>query len=274
MGDGVKSADRVLDILELLAVADRPLALREIADRLSIPKSSTLMLLRTLEARGYAARGADDGYVLDAAAGRRDEAALELGWGASRPMRLLRVARPVMQDLVDTLQETTTLGALRPDGDVQVLGAIVSPLAIRYDLGRLKVIPGYCTAMGQAMLAFQDADTVERYIARCRFERLTERTIGDAPSLRIRLAQIRRRGWSVHIDERFLGASGAAVPISDETGRVVAAINIATVTVRFRKRQGDIVAGLRAAAARISAALGAPVPEVSSAASVRRQSGG
>lgn len=274
MGDGVKSADRVLDILELLAAAESAVPLREISDRLSIPKSSTLMLLRTLEARGYVARGGGDGYVLDTAPGARGVRAGEFGWGASRPMRLLRVARPVMQELVDTLQETTTLGALRPDGDVQVLGAIVSPLAIRYDLGRLKVIPGYCTAMGQAMLAFQDSEMVERYIAHCRFEKLTERTIADAPSLRARLAQIRRRGWSVHIDERFLGVSGAAVPIADESGRVVAAINIATVTVRFRKRQAEIVAGLRAGAARIAAALDAPAGEESSAAARRRQPGG
>src|SRR3546814_18980718 len=50
----VKSAARVLDLLELLAAAPRPLRLAEIAPRLDIPKTSAFALLSTLVAKCYA----------------------------------------------------------------------------------------------------------------------------------------------------------------------------------------------------------------------------
>ena len=49
----VKSASRVLDLIEILALTPRALGVTELSQRLGIPKSSTSMLLATLEARGY-----------------------------------------------------------------------------------------------------------------------------------------------------------------------------------------------------------------------------
>jgi DNA-binding IclR family transcriptional regulator len=49
----VKSADRVLDLLELLCSAGRPLTHTEISSALSIPKSSMSQLLGNLRRRGY-----------------------------------------------------------------------------------------------------------------------------------------------------------------------------------------------------------------------------
>src|SRR3546814_8855339 len=65
MNDSVRSASRVLDLLELLAGAEDGLSLAEACERLGAPKSSTLMLLRTLAGRGYAVRGDGDRYRLN-----------------------------------------------------------------------------------------------------------------------------------------------------------------------------------------------------------------
>ena len=56
MTDNVLSAARVLDLIELIAAASDGVLLREATVRLNAPKSSTLMLLRTLVNRGYVAR--------------------------------------------------------------------------------------------------------------------------------------------------------------------------------------------------------------------------
>lgn len=50
---GVKSAARVLDILELFREAEGDLGLTEVARKLSLPKSSAHGLVNTLVARGY-----------------------------------------------------------------------------------------------------------------------------------------------------------------------------------------------------------------------------
>src|SRR4051794_23307195 len=49
----VKSADRTVELLELLAGYSEPLTLSEIHRELAYPKSSLFVLLRTLVARGW-----------------------------------------------------------------------------------------------------------------------------------------------------------------------------------------------------------------------------
>ena len=61
MADQVKSAARVLDLLEYFGSVREPKLLKDIVLALGFPKSSTLMLLRTLEIRGYVERGRDVG---------------------------------------------------------------------------------------------------------------------------------------------------------------------------------------------------------------------
>ena len=240
MSENVKSAARVLDILEYFGTSDGPKYLKDVVQALGFPKSSTLMLLRTLEARGYLDRGADDRYLFNPAF--RGSAH---GWVGGHLLTLARAAEPVMRGLVDELQETTVLAVLIPELDVRIVSSLTSPLVIRYDLSKTTMLPAYCSALGQAMLAFSRTEDVERYIARCTFEPLTEHTITEPVVLRQRLDEIRARGWSLHDEERVSGASGAAVPIFNAAGDVAAGLNIATVTERFQKKRDMIVAGLR-----------------------------
>ncbi|MCR9073207.1 MAG: IclR family transcriptional regulator [Alphaproteobacteria bacterium] len=253
MNSSVKSASRILDILELFALGREPMRLSDISDQLGIPKSSSLMLLRTLEARGYLVREGER-YRLEPSF---DDDRREGFWIGGRLAQLVRIAEPVMADMVETLQETAVLGIPTPEHNVRVVANRLSPLAIRYDLTRMTVIPAYCTALGQAMLAFQPEEAVASYIRQCSFEALTEKTITDPEQLRQRLALIRRHGWAVNYEERFIGAAGTASPIFDATGRVVAALNVATVTVRFRRNKKLIVETVQREAARLSEALGA-----------------
>ena len=57
MNSEVKSAGRVLELIELLARCPAPLALKDVVASLAIPKSSAHGLLQTLVTRGYAERG-------------------------------------------------------------------------------------------------------------------------------------------------------------------------------------------------------------------------
>jgi DNA-binding IclR family transcriptional regulator len=250
MNGSVKSASRILDILELFALGREPMRLSEVSDQLGIPKSSALMLLRTLESRGYLVKDGER-YLLEPAGGTERGS-----WIGGHIARLVRIAEPVMAQVVDSLQETAVLGIPTPELNVRVVANKLSPLAIRYDLTRMTVIPAYCTALGQAMLAFQDEAQIDAYIRDCPFEPLTEKTITDPDQFRQRLAQIRRRGWAINYEERFIGAAGTAAPIFDATGRVVAALNVATVTVRFRRNKKRIVETVQQQAARLSDALG------------------
>ena len=99
----VKSADRVLDLFELLAHAGREISHSEISDTLQIPKSSLSQLLKTLIARGYVEVTASGrGY-------RLGEALLLLAQGAGRMRDLATQAEAFLADLTQKTGESSAL---------------------------------------------------------------------------------------------------------------------------------------------------------------------
>ena len=247
----VKSAERVLDILELFSAREQDLALRDVAGTLGIPKSSALMLLRTLEGRGYLARAERNRYRLDPRL-----ADGETGWVAGSPAVLLRAARPVMQRLVDDIGETTTLGVLSRELDVEIVAYINSPQIIRFDISDTPRLPCYCSALGKMLLSSAPPAFLDAYLAAVPLERINETTITDPAALRAHLREVAAAGFSETVDERVVGASGAAFPIRGADGSVVAAINIATVTFRYCEIRDKVLAALQHAAADISTLIG------------------
>ena len=246
MNANVKSADRVLDLLELFASTDRALALRDVTRILGVPKSSGFMLLGTLAARGYLVRDYEDRY-------RLAPAMAEGGWVGGILGQIFRAAQPWMDRLLAAHSESLVLGAPAAGFDVRLLCHRVSPLAVRYDVKQLPVIPGYCTAMGHALLSQMPVDDVRAYLEATDRTALTPYTLTDVDAILERLAQDRAQGFALNVDERFEGASGAAVPICGPDGTPYAALNMVTVTPRFRRKQAEIVSALMEAAAAIRA---------------------
>src|SRR5215208_3505537 len=100
----IKSAERVLDILEALADGETSRAsLAELAKRLGIPKSSLHGLLRVLVARRYLDH---DGETRSFGLGPR---VLGLAGAYLADFDLHRAARPVMAALARLTDETITL---------------------------------------------------------------------------------------------------------------------------------------------------------------------
>jgi DNA-binding IclR family transcriptional regulator len=160
-------------------------------------------------------------------------------------------------------QETVVLGAPTPSLDVRIIAYRLSPLAVRYDVSRDPVIPGWATAMGHAILSRLSEAEVRAYLRRTTRAPLTACTVTDEDALIERLRTDRMRGHSLNIDERIEGASGAAAPIVDPQGRPRAAINVVTLTPRFRRRRDEITGALRQAARAVETTLfGAPCAAV------------
>ena len=248
MNTQVKSARRVLDMIELFASSDRALALRDVVRVLNLPKSSTHMLIGTLERRGYVIRDENDRF-------RLAPALREGGWVGGVTGQIFRAAQPWLDKLVKAQEESVVLGAPTADLDVRILSHRSSPLAIRFEVSQTPVIPGYCTAMGHAILSNMPEAEARAYLENTDREMLTSKTLTDVDAIMARLAQERTQGFALNIDERFEGASGASVAICDPDGQPHAALNIVTVTPRFRRKKSAIVSALREAARAIEAEI-------------------
>ncbi|MBP2278689.1 IclR family transcriptional regulator [Sphingomonas sp. PL20] len=106
IGAGSQTLMRGLDVIE--AIAQQPLALGDLAERLDLTKSTTHRLASALVDRGFLAFTPRAGY-------RLGPKLLELGFLAQAQADLIQVARPHLEALAGTTEDTVHFGIL--DGD-------------------------------------------------------------------------------------------------------------------------------------------------------------
>jgi len=235
-----KSAERVLDILELVAGTTDGMSRSEITSQLGLPKSSASVLLRSLIARAYLQASAD---------GRRltiGVRAFETGSGFLRQMSLRDIARAAMDDLVRGFNQTCHLAVLA-GRDVVYLDKVDPPraaVALVTSVGAR--LAAASTAVGLAQLAFLD-------------DRELELRYGDPPRDDVALAKIRtsrqlirKRGWASERGETTPGVGCVAAPIFDHAGTPIGAVG--ATYLEATARGFDLASGprLREAALDIS----------------------
>jgi IclR family acetate operon transcriptional repressor len=241
----VKSADRVLDIFELLASAPHGLTIAEISDRLSLARSSTHGLVRTLHARGYLMQNGGRRYHLGARL-------IELGLNVSDRLELRAAARTPLERLVAEVGVTALL--VVPDGpDLLYVDKVVSyARAVRTDVTARR--PLQCSALGKALLATLPDPVVEAVVERYGLEPATAYSITDIGRLREDLEAARARGYAVDMQEAIEGVFCVGAPVRDHTGQAIAAISLSTINEFYEpETTGPLVA---ATAVEISRAMG------------------
>jgi DNA-binding IclR family transcriptional regulator len=242
----IKSAARVLDLLELFSTQQSGLNLTRVAKGLSLPKSSTLGLLRTLCGRGYLTRDENDVYRLSG---------MVLRSGFAKHDRLIHVASPVMRTLADTLGETVILAIAGASGMVRLIAKETADRDVRFDIALPRQEPVYCTAIGRILLAFEANASMAEALEAVPRRRLTEHTVIDLDGLNALIAEARRTGVAVVVDEFVQGGTGIAVKVPLPAGHTPAALNVGCVTARFAPNRERIVAALRAAADEVGSAM-------------------
>ncbi len=222
----VKSALRVINILDLLGRWGGARTHAQIAEELNIPKSSLTQVLGTLVRHDYLAFDPDTrGYSL----GRTIH---DLSSGVRSTRQLADVAGPVLEWLTEKTGESSALN-LR-EGDVHRVAATV--LSSQRIVAHLKLgdrAPLHATSGGQTILAYLPQERREEYLARARFERFARNTLMEAQSVRDKLDQIRSDGFATVIEEFTPRIGGIARPILDNQSRPLASLSITVPTERF-----------------------------------------
>ena len=213
---------KALAVLGTFDPAHSRQTLTEIATATGLPLSTTHRLIAELVAWEGLARGDDGRYEI----GRRSWLLGSLS-AVSRELRA--IALPFMQDLSATTGENVHIAVL--DGD--------RALYIDRISGRRSVpvvskpgarLPLHATGVGKVLLAHAGPDLQDRVLNR--LTRHTPLTIVEPPRLQRQLAQIVDRGYATTHEEMTPGSSSLAVPIYDQTNRVVAALGLVTASTR------------------------------------------
>jgi IclR family transcriptional regulator, KDG regulon repressor len=236
-----------LGLLEVLARADRPLGVTELANRLGIGKSNVHRLLQALVELGYARRDEDNGSY---AASIR---IWELGSALLANLDLPRVAQSWMQWLLERHRETVHLSVL--DGDeVVYVHKLDSPEPVRAYTQVGGRAPAHCVATGKAMLAWVGEPQLNALSMRLRGH--TPTTITGADDFLREMDRIRQMGYAINRGEWRDSVGGLAAPIRDPGGRVIAAVGISGPIDRLKlSGHAALTADLLQAAAGVAASL-------------------
>jgi DNA-binding IclR family transcriptional regulator len=243
----VKSANRALDIFELLAAEPNGLTISEISERLGFARSSTHGLVHTLFSRGYLSLDGGNRFYLGVRL-------IQLGLTVADRLELRSAAHGRLEQLVASTNDTALL--VVPDGgELLYVDKVISDTRdVRTDPRMSMGRPLHCSSLGKALLAALDEDSVLRILGGRPLPSVTEFSITDLDELLADLALTRERGFSIDRQEAVPGVWCVGAPVRDHTGRSVAAISVSTIREFFDPAtSGPLVA---AAAVDISNAMG------------------
>ncbi len=208
---------KMLQVLEYLSRRDASFS--DIARDLSLPKSSTYVLLQSLQEIGFVRLLPDNklyalGFKL-----------YELGTLAVRRVSLSEQAMPHLQALRDAVDLTCHLGCLHGT-DAFYLLKLLPHNKLHINSWEGKRISLYSSGVGKALLAWQPEGELDRLIASCSLEPVTPKTITNPERLKEHLATVRAQQWAFDNEEDGLGLRCIAAPIFPMQGNVSAAISI------------------------------------------------
>lgn len=243
----VKSAARTIELLEHLAARQGALTrLREIADDLGWPRSSTHALLQTLVTSGWVQTDPSGAFY---SIGIR---ALLAGTSYLDRDPRVRLAHPILADLSAALGETVHLARLDRD-QVVYLDTVESREYPRVMPRVGRRLPVVHTALGRAVLA-ENPSAVPAELP----PPLTRYSLTDPSALAAELAATRERGYALEVQENTAGLRcyGMALRYDRE---VIDAISCSVPMERHSPaHEAEILASLRAARDRIEES--APTP--------------
>ena len=221
-----QTLDRAFDIIFSLAEAETILTVSEIAEKVAIPESTAYRLIKSLEQYGMVERKSV-GQI------RLGVRILDLARSLQQQMdrELITIARPIMEELTEKVNETSIL-CVRSAAQVICVQSIDTRQILRLSVEIGKILPLYLGASGKAILAFEHERTIEQLV----------RTISDVSkkqSLNEEIEKIRQRGYCMTFGEVDTNIFGLAVPIFDSEKRVIASLTVAGPTERWTKENSE-----------------------------------
>lgn len=239
----MRSVTRILAVFESFTPTRDSLTLKEIADRVALPKPTAFRIVHSLESAGYLLRLENQEYCLSFRFTR-------LAGLVKSTVNIREVSRPIITELAQQTKETVTLNTVygRERVCIDVVDN-VSPLRSFTKPGEhMRLSDGSSAKVLMAYMPKKELAPVLSYAARALKCKQSE-LIGEFTS-------IRERGYAVSHGERVLGLSAISAPIKDVNDESRFCLTVAGPTVRLEPREKDLIKLVVRAAADISRRYG------------------
>lgn len=244
----VRSVERALKILFLVARSDDPLMLTEIAQSSGLDKSTAHRLLLTLENFQLVQRGPNS---------KRYGPGPGI-WRFSNPWNndLNSISRPHMELLRRTSKETVSL--VCPRGLERI---VVDVLEAPHELSVVPMIgtmqPVYAGASGKVIMAHLSDEERDQIIQLTNLKPVTSAGITDRETFVASLEEVRKKGFAYTVSDVTVGVSALAAPIFDADGALTSTVVVRGPEIRMpAKRMKKLALLVIHAANEISRELG------------------
>ncbi|MFI5615262.1 IclR family transcriptional regulator C-terminal domain-containing protein [Amycolatopsis sp. NPDC051903] len=215
----VTSLARGLTVLRAFGPEQPEMSLSQVAAATGLSPAAARRFLLTLVELGYLAQ-VDKRFVLT-------PRVLELSAGYTRSMNLSSLAQPLLQRVRDETGDSVSLTALAGTDILHVVHVQTDRL-MRFAITPGARVPAYVSASGRAILAHQSPSFVDSFLAGTTLAPRTSRTITSPAALRSALADVRRDGYAVVVDELDVGITALGCPVFG--GSVIAGVSCSTVS--------------------------------------------
>ncbi|MFF3913081.1 IclR family transcriptional regulator C-terminal domain-containing protein [Streptomyces sp. NPDC001852] len=228
--DFVESLARGLTVPAAFGEGRSALSLSEVARATGLARATARRALLTHEHLGLVSARPDRTFTLT-------PRVLDLGFPPLSRTTLPRLAEPHLRALADRLHEPAALAVLTSDGtEIQYTAGAGASRVLTVHITVGARLPAAATSLGRVLLAG---------------------TASPEGALLPPLAEVRAQGYALVDEELESGLRSVAVPLRDRSGRVVAALNIATHAARRTLEDcvHEVLPALRATAAHIESEL-------------------
>lgn len=215
-----QSVEKTMRIVEILARANSPMRLSDIARDAEMPASTTLRMVNTLVECGYAYQeeNGSQGYGLTMRF-------FKIGQQVASHFSIRDLAHPYLVSLAQEAGESCCLAILDHD-EVRYLDVVESAknhVMIRQRVGGSA--PLHCTGSGKLFLCQYPPEKLAAFASKG-LRRLTPHTLTSAEELEYELRVTRERGYAVDNEECEIGMSCLAEPIYDINHKIIAVISL------------------------------------------------
>jgi IclR family transcriptional regulator, KDG regulon repressor len=197
---------KALDILKLIVKENRPLSVTQISHVLSISKSTTFGILKSLEEEGFIYKDArSKKYTIGATL-------FELSRTILKSTDVTVAARPYLEKLMSLVDETVCLGI--NEGNEAVVVDVLDPTKDFKILSRVGTKFSLTSGViGKVFLSSFTDTQVRQFLAEHGLKKYTDNSITDLETFLKELERTRQQGYAVDIEEYLKGvrAIGALV---------------------------------------------------------------
>jgi len=214
-----ESVRRAFLVLEAFSITSPAMALQEVANKVGLPKVTTLRYLHTLMLLGYVLREGKSGLY------RLGPKVLDMGFTVLGNMELRQVAMPYLDELSRISDQNVSLGILDKTEIMYVERIRRRHIVNIYGVGSR--VSSYRTSIGRALLAYLPETKLRRLVAEILKQPETAKHLGPKGERFFSLLkQVRQKGYALINGEFIPGMRAIGAPVLDAKGVAEGAVNI------------------------------------------------